>query len=264
MLFEMIRIIPRRFLWGLEVNKKPPKANLDFSLLVQPAIRAGWMKSPYPHFSPGRQSHSHTLSLRRTFKRSWIKRIQLRIRNRLPWNSQTRLTQVEDHIAHKELQLQSLEIWKMCISSSSKLKTHKKCFNWTHLCAFWIPLQFHRHLRLFLHNPNLEFQNCWWAVIFDQIITKNYVNRHWAPFSFSSCSLPRAPRHLRLHYICLLLPCGWKQWFLLNLFLCFNIFVCWTDWMFVSGWPLNLCSHLCSRVCHTSYQWWLNVDEEKW
>ena len=125
MLFEMIRIIPRRFLWGLEVNKKPPKANLDFSLLVQPAIRAGWMKSPYPHFSPGRQSHSHTLLLRRTFKRSQIKRIQLRIRNRLPWNSQTRLTQVEDHIAHKELQLQSLEIWKMCISSSSTQNTQK-------------------------------------------------------------------------------------------------------------------------------------------
>ena len=113
MLFEMIRIIPRRFLWWLEVNKKPPKTNLDFSLPVQPAIRAGWMKSPYPHFSPGRQSHSHTLLLRRTFKRSQIKRIQLRIRNRLPWNSQTRLTQVEDHIAHQELQLQSLEIWNM-------------------------------------------------------------------------------------------------------------------------------------------------------
>ena len=125
MLFEMIRIIPRRLIWWLEVKKKPPKTNLDFSLPVQPAIRAGWMKSPYPHFSPGRQSHSHTLSLRRTFKRSWIKRIQLRIRNRLPWNSQTRLTQVEDHIAHKELQLQSLEIWKMCISSSSTQNTQK-------------------------------------------------------------------------------------------------------------------------------------------
>ena len=106
----------------------------------------------------------------------------------------------------------------MCISSSSKLKTHKKCFNWTHLCAFWIPLQFHRHLRLFLHNPNLYFefssksfkknrlktrdektQPILW--VFIQIFAKR---KDLKPFSFSSCSQP--PGLLRLHLHCKYLP----------------------------------------------------------
>ena len=102
----------------------------------------------------------------------------------------------------------------------------------THLRALGVPLQFDRHLRLFLHNPNLKLFNCKKRKICDrntqpilllfiQIVAKKDLQRRLQPilrvfiqittkkrpFSFSSCSQPLGLLRLHLHCIYLPFPC---------------------------------------------------------